>query len=244
MGCLFRIIFWIFGVGILWFIPWVFVLHLGLLVYFPYEPNGIDRFVRVTGPVLQLLSKNPDWAGKEDISPFCFSALVAAEDSRFYEHFGLDYDSIQNAFLHNQASKRQVGGSTITQQIVKNAFLSRDKTYIRKTREMIGALLLDLSMNKNNQLAWYLNIVEFGPKLYGIQAASQHYFHKQPKQLSLAQCVALMAILPDPNKTYLSVTKKKSFQRIQKRYRVILKNLGGLQFIPRHQIEKTKGFLF
>jgi monofunctional biosynthetic peptidoglycan transglycosylase len=88
------------------------------------------------------------------------------------------------------------GDSSLTQQIVRNAFLSRNHSDLLKTREVLGALLLDRVMTKEKQLEWYFNIVEFGPHLYGIESASQKYFHISPQQLSTPQCIALVAILP------------------------------------------------
>ncbi|MFZ9521769.1 MAG: biosynthetic peptidoglycan transglycosylase, partial [Silvanigrellaceae bacterium] len=92
------------------------------------------------------------------------------------------------------------GGSIITQQLSKNAFLSRERSYIRKAREIVGAILLDATSTKDMQLNWYFNIVEFGPNIYGIKDAAQFYFKKAPSALSQRECASLVAILPSPNK--------------------------------------------
>lgn len=128
-------------------------------------------------------------------------ALVAAEDTKFFIHHGIDFESIEKSYEYNQLkNKPKRGGSTITQQLVKNAFLSRNRSYIRKAREVAGAVLLDATASKDMQLTWYFNVVEFGPKIYGIKDAAQIYFKKSPKALSGYECASLVAILPSPNR--------------------------------------------
>jgi monofunctional biosynthetic peptidoglycan transglycosylase len=190
---------------ILWFVPWVFVYHAGLVVYFPYEPRSTERYMRATGPLLSWLGLDDDWVS--DIPRSCRTALVAAEDMNFYDHWGVDIDSIQKAMKRNERRGRiRWGASTITQQLVKNVFLSRKRSYIRKAREVVGAALLDLILNKDSQIKWYFNVVEFGPRTYGLGAAARRYFKKSASKLTPAQCVALVSVLPDPNRTYTSLT--------------------------------------
>ena len=187
------------GIFFLWFFPWVLTFHTGFLVYFPYEPNGISRYSRSVGPLTSAWSQ--EWIPSEKIPNVCKLAVVASEDTKFYQHHGLDLESLEQSYKVNKKRKKLArGGSTLTQQLVKNAFLSRDKTYLRKVRELVGAVLLDASLSKDHQLTWYLNIVEFGPRIYGLNAAAQHYFKKEASKLSKDDCVALAAILPAPNK--------------------------------------------
>lgn len=194
---------------ILWFIPWVPVFHLGAVIYFPYEARSSDRYIRATGPLLKTLELDDDWVSEKDIPKSCKRALIAAEDINFYDHWGVDIDSIEKAFKRNERrGKIRWGASTITQQLVKNVFLSRNRSYIRKAREIVGATLLDLTMSKNAQVTWYFNIVEFGPRTYGIGTAARRYFKRPASQLTPSQCVALVSILPDPNRTYTSLTGK------------------------------------
>lgn len=207
---LIKSISWIVIVGALCFIPWVWTLIFGILVYFPYEANGSDRFMRTTGPLIEVFQKGK-WATAHEIPRSCNYALIAAEDARFYQHFGIDIESIKIAKKRNEKNKtKKFGASTITQQIVKNAFLSRDKTYIRKAREMIGAILLDLIMSKEKQMVWYFNIVEFGPSLYGIKDAARYYFNKTPAQLTKAECTSLVSLLPNPRRLSAFIKKGRS----------------------------------
>jgi monofunctional biosynthetic peptidoglycan transglycosylase len=211
----------------IWFTPWVLVLHMGTLIYFPYHPNGTDRFVRLTGPISGLFSNN--WAYNSEIPNFCKLAAVAAEDEKFFSHYGIDIESIQHSIKTNEKLKKfKRGGSTITQQTIKNAFLSRDKTYLRKAREIVGAILLNLTMSKNSQLNWYLNIIEFGNNIYGIESASRYYFQKSVKNLNPAQCLALVTIIPSPKKWNKSLVKKQLTSFFLKRYGRILLNIESM----------------
>lgn len=187
---------------ILWFIPWVFVFSLGVVVYFPYEADGKSRFTRMTGPLPHSVGLDGDWTSSTEIPLSCRAALIAAEDGKFLEHNGVDAESMEKA-LERNAKKGRIkrGGSTITQQLIKNVFLYRDKSYVRKAREVVGALLLDLMMEKRTQMTWYFNVVEFGPRVYGIKAASRYYYRKDPKALNLSECASLVALLRDPVKS-------------------------------------------
>ena len=212
----------------LWFTPWVFILNFGFLIYFPYEPNGSDRFIRTTGPLSSLYSK--EWISSQNIPSFCKQAVVAAEDEKFYTHNGIDIESIRSTLKSNSKNKkkRQRGASTITQQLVKNAFLSRDKNYLRKAREIEGAILLDILLSKDLQLTWYLNIIEFGNNIYGIQNAALYYFKKEARYLSPSQCLSLALIIPSPKKWNKSLINKNFTPFFIQRYFVILNHLNNM----------------
>jgi monofunctional biosynthetic peptidoglycan transglycosylase len=195
---------WLF---LLWFIPWVWTFYLGFLFYFPYHPHGEGRFLKVTGPVLSPWIS--PWSSSKEIPKSCQSALVASEDGRFFDHYGLDWDSLKENYFYNKRFNRiRRGGSTITQQLVKNAFLSRERTYLRKSREIVGAIILDLIMSKQFQLVWYFNIIEFGPNIYGIEEAAQFYFRKKASQLNRRECLLLVSIIPSPNRWNKGLQKK------------------------------------
>lgn len=211
----------------LWFTPWVFVLQLGTLIYFPYAANGKDRFISITGPIPGLFLNT--WAYSQNIPQFCRQALIAAEDEKFYEHHGIDWQSIEKSMQTNKKYKKMKrGGSTITQQLVKNAFLSRHKSYLRKAREIEGALLLNLIMPKESQLNWYFNVIEFGPNIYGIENAARFYFKKDAKNLTPSQCLALVTIIPAPKKWNRSLVKKNLTNFFIRRYNTILNNLKDM----------------
>lgn len=210
---------------ILWFIPWVFAFSLGTVVYFPYESDGNSRYVRMTGPLAATIGIDDDWADKTQIPLHCKAALIAAEDGKFLDHSGIDTQSIQKAIERNKRRKIARGGSTITQQLVKNVFLHRKKTYIRKAREIVGAILLDVVMSKSDQLTWYLNVVEFGPRVYGIRSAAKYYYNKSPKSLSLPECASLVALLRDPIRSSRGLRSKVIPSYLQRRQQTIMSSV-------------------
>ena len=218
------------GAFVLWFVPWVFVLPLGGLIYFPYEPSGQERFVRVTGPWASSLSGEV-WTPFERIPAGCRSALIASEDTQFLHHNGIDWKSLSVQLEHVQKKgpNKARGASTITQQIVKNAFLSRSRSLTRKAREAVGALLLNALVSKEQQLTWYFNIVEWGPRIYGIHNAAKHYFHKNPRDLGAGECARLVALLPSPVRwsRYVLGTQQSSFW--DKRISVIKKRVDVMR---------------
>ncbi|MBY4678450.1 monofunctional biosynthetic peptidoglycan transglycosylase [Marinobacterium sp. CAU 1594] len=125
-------------------------------------------------------------------------AVIASEDQKFPQHFGLDLESIERALQANRDGGRVRGASTLSQQTAKNLFLWPAKSYIRKGIEAWFALLLELICGKERILETYLNIAEFGPGIFGVEAASQHYFNRPARELSGNQAARLAAVLPNP----------------------------------------------
>jgi monofunctional biosynthetic peptidoglycan transglycosylase len=126
-------------------------------------------------------------------------AVVAAEDANFYSHEGVDYDAIKDAIKADlQRGKFIRGGSTITQQVAKNIFLSREKTVTRKIKEIVLARRLDDTLTKSRILELYLNAVELGPMVYGVGHASRYYFGKNPAGLTVRESAFLASMLPGP----------------------------------------------
>ncbi len=126
-------------------------------------------------------------------------SFILAEDGSFYQHQGVDWFEIQKSFAKNwQAGGFVRGGSTITQQLAKNLFLSKDKTITRKIKELILARRLEKQLNKTRILDLYLNVIEFGKNLYGLRAASRHYFEKSPHELTVFESIFLASLLPSP----------------------------------------------
>lgn len=141
------------------------------------------------------------WTPLAKMSPFIPQAVIVAEDVRFYFHHGIDWDSLRAAFWLNLKERRVVwGGSTITQQLAKNLYLSPEKTMSRKLRELILTQKLENSLSKNRILEIYLNVAQWGPSLFGITAASQYYFGKAPQELGPLEASYLASILPNPER--------------------------------------------
>ncbi|UPW17669.1 monofunctional biosynthetic peptidoglycan transglycosylase [Agarivorans sp. TSD2052] len=141
---------------------------------------------------------NHDWRGIDEISPNMSLAVVAAEDQKFPVHWGIDFASIWQAVKDNQQGSRLRGASTITQQTAKNLWLWPSQSYWRKALEAGFSLMLELNLSKSRILEVYLNIAEYGPGIYGVEAASQHYFKHSSKRLSREQAASLAALLPSP----------------------------------------------
>ena len=164
------------------------------------------------------------WVDLADISDNMQLAVIASEDQLFPEHDGLDWDSIDKALADRKAGKRTRGASTITQQTVKNLFLWPAKSYVRKGLEAGLAVIMDAMCDKQRILELYLNIVEFGPGIYGVEAASQHFFNRSAKQLTARQAALLASVLPNPYRFNVSAPS----DYMQKRVRWIMRQMRQL----------------
>ena len=142
------------------------------------------------------------WRPLSQISPDMVQAAVASEDARFCSHHGFDFQAMEAALRHNERrpNGKVKGGSTISQQTAKNVFLWPGRSYVRKGIEAWYTVLIEALWGKRRIMEVYLNVVEFGPGVYGAQAASQHFFHEDASQLSPAQAAHLISVLPDPLK--------------------------------------------
>ncbi|MGZ8928872.1 MAG: monofunctional biosynthetic peptidoglycan transglycosylase [Methylobacter sp.] len=138
------------------------------------------------------------WTGAKKISPYAASAVIAAEDQRFFQHSGFDLHSIQSSIDTYMDGGRLRGASTISQQVAKNLFLTPSKSFVRKGLEVWFTVLIEMLWSKERILVVYLNIAEFGDHLFGIEAASQHYFGIHANQISRSQAALLAATLPNP----------------------------------------------
>lgn len=154
------------------------------------------------------------------------NAVIASEDTTFYQHKGIDFYELQKSFEKNiKEGKFARGGSTITQQLAKNLYLSSEKSILRKLREAVITVQLEETLTKEEILEKYLNVVEFGENVYGVKEASKLYFGKSPSDLTAVDSAFLAFLLPNPKKYSVSFRKKQltPFARIQ-----IKKILGKL----------------
>ncbi len=138
------------------------------------------------------------WVDLERISPQAALAVIASEDQQFPFHAGFDFKSIREAVRHNATTKRVRGASTISQQVAKNLFLWSGQSYFRKGLEAALTVLIEWCWPKERILEIYLNIAEFGRGIYGVQAAAQHFYHKDARHLDRADSALLAAVLPNP----------------------------------------------
>ena len=152
-----------------------------------------------------LQEKNPkaqlrhQWVPYARISNNLKRAVIASEDANFAEHDGVDWEALQKAYEKNTRRHKVVGGgSTITQQLAKNLFLSGSRSYVRKAQEMVIAFMLETVMSKERILEIYLNVVEFGRGVFGAEAAARYYFKTSAAGLGTAQAAKLAVMLPNP----------------------------------------------
>ncbi len=139
------------------------------------------------------------WVPYENISIHLKRAIVAAEDAKFLEHEGFDLEGIEKALQKNTRKGKVVaGGSTITQQLAKNLFLSGERSYLRKAQEAVITLMLEKLMTKRRILEIYLNVIEWGEGVYGAEAAARHYYRTSAAALTPSQAARLAAMVPRP----------------------------------------------
>jgi monofunctional glycosyltransferase len=141
------------------------------------------------------------WVPLEDISPRLVRAVIAAEDARFCEHRGFEFEAMKKAMENNKRRPNRIrGGSTISQQTAKNVFLWPQRSYVRKGLEAYFTVLIEAIWGKPRIMEVYLNSIEMGPGIYGAEAAARHYFGVGADQLSATQAARMAAILPNPLK--------------------------------------------
>jgi monofunctional biosynthetic peptidoglycan transglycosylase len=177
----------------------LFVEVLFTFINPPVTPLMIQRVIeqKREGKTALLQKK---WMPIEKISPHMIKAVVASEDNRFLEHWGIDVEAIQKAIEHNKRHKRKHGASTITQQVAKNVFLWPARTWLRKGFELYFTLTIDLIWSKKRIMEVYLNVIETGNGIYGVEAAAEKYYHKPAKRLTAGEAALIAACLPNPRK--------------------------------------------
>jgi len=181
----------------LWFAGWI--------AWWRWSDPQTTAFMRRELAVLQ--SRNPkaqlkhQWVPYERISAHLKRAVITAEDARFAEHEGVDWTAIEKAYETNLKRGRPArGGSTITQQLAKNLFLSPSRSYVRKAQELVITYMIEGFWDKRRILEVYLNVVEWGEGVFGAEAAARHYYGVPAAQLNAAQAARLAAYLPNPKR--------------------------------------------
>lgn len=149
------------------------------------------------------------WVPLKQVSRYLRSAIIQSEDSAFYTHHGIDVEQLANAIEEALREKRFVrGASTITQQLVKNIYLSRSRSLWRKLKEAILAVRIEKALSKSRILELYFNVIEIKPGGSGIMEGANHFFHKRPANITPKEAAFIAMILPGPKKNSLSFTKK------------------------------------
>jgi monofunctional biosynthetic peptidoglycan transglycosylase len=197
-----------------WLIFLISLLILPLLLYFLFVPD-LSKLKKGNPPKTALMEyrekeskekgkkfrMNQTWVPLSDISPYLVKAVLIAEDDKFWSHEGFDYEAIQKALEKDmKAGRFKFGGSTISQQLARNLYLSPAKNPLRKMREAIITWRMEKILSKRRILELYLNLMEWGEGIFGVEAASRHYYGKPSSELTPQEAARLAAVLPNPRK--------------------------------------------
>jgi len=191
----------------------------------PFRHRAIEPddtvFEMRTGP------ETPNWVAFADISPFMTAAAISHEDGAFYEHGGFAPWAIRDALVRNlQEGRYVVGASTISMQLAKNLYLQREKTIARKVQEVILTWWLENALNKDEILELYLNVIEYGPAVYGIRHAAAYYFGRNPIDLSPAEAAFLACMLPSPKRYHISYERGALSRSMKSKVRRLLEHMA------------------
>lgn len=168
-----------------------------------------------------------NWKSLDEISPQYIKAVIASEDQKFFTHKGFDMEAIEKAIESNSKNTKKIkGGSSISQQTSKNAFLWQGRSYVRKGLEAYFTLLIELIWGKERIMEVYLNVAEMGNGIYGVEAASLHYFNRSAKDVSKDQAALVAAILPSPKK----YSAKNPGPYVRKRQQWIMRQMNNVQW--------------
>ena len=176
------------------------------------------------------------WVDLDAIPKLMRETVRITEDASFYQHKGVDFAELKEALKKNWKKGEYVrGASTITQQLAKNLYLSTEKSVIRKIKELLIAISLERNLSKDRIFTIYLNVIEWGPGVFGVEAASQYYFHKTVGQLTLAEMVRLVAVIPQP----LKINPTEDDDWLKWKARWILDALRRYAYIDQAQYQTT-----
>lgn len=222
-----RVLFWIVVLPLSLFLLLQLYFIVQIVWWRSFNPESTS-FMRKQEAILQ--EKDPKfvlkhkWVDYSKISRHLKRAVIASEDDGFSEHDGVDWEAMQKAFEKNKKKGKVVsGGSTITQQLAKNLFLSGERSYFRKGQELIITFMLEMCMDKERIFEIYLNSVEWGIGVFGAEAAARHYYGISAAALSPAQAARLAVMLPKPR----YYDKNTGSAYLQKRSEIILRRMNS-----------------
>ena len=206
---------------------------------FVYNQDGTQRIATYTG------SENRDWITLDQIPLDLQHAVIAKEDIRFYSHNGVDVKRLMGALVSNLTSSNVTGGSTITQQLIKNSILTNERSYKRKLQEAYLAMELEKKYKKDQVLEAYLNTIPLGGTIYGVKTAAKEYFGKNLNELTLKQEVCLAAVIESPHlydphrATYTSKDPNKDVGALQNKMNQVTERMYSAGFITKQQYDET-----
>ena len=199
--------------------------------------DTLDTMTSIKPAVDEKLKNIPHYVSLERIPTFLTQAIISVEDTRFYKHKGFDLIGIARAvFVNVEAGEIQEGASTITQQTVKNLFLTSDQTFSRKAQELVLSMNMEKDFDKDKILEIYLNVIYFGSNFYGIYDAAQGYFGKEPVDLTIAEC-AMLAGLPNAPSLYSPYV---DFHLAKQRQLVVIDAMEKMGVISKKEAENAR----
>ncbi len=230
----FFLILFIAGIGTLCYMIYSLRKETPTELIESYSPISPSIIYDINGNQLDtIIVENRSPISIEEVPEHVQDAFLAIEDRKFRSHHGFDFLRTGRAMFLTLTNKRREGGSTITQQLAKNAFLTPERTWLRKAKEAILAIEIERKYTKDEILENYLNTIYFGQGAYGIKNASIKYFNKEPKELSIAQA-AILAGLPK------SPTKYSKIENAIERQQIVLSQMRNFGFITEQQYEEAK----
>ncbi|MBK22817.1 MAG: monofunctional biosynthetic peptidoglycan transglycosylase [Halobacteriovorax sp.] len=189
----------------------------------------------------KIVSKKPKgWKTLKEISYVAAHAIVVSEDWDFYNHSGYDLGQVKEAVEDTANGKKLRGASTISQQLVKNLFLSNERSFVRKAKELSFTMYMERSVSKEKILEIYLNIIEYGEGIYGIENAAKHYFKKSSKNLTAREGAFLAMLLPSPKKHAQSFKDKKLTPYANKVVNNVLKKMVKAKYLKKEQLNREQ----
>ena len=176
------------------------------------------------GGIAEYGKLHRDYISFDEMGTNVKKAVIAAEDQKFFVHNGFDYKAIEKAFKHNEKGKKVRGGSTISQQTAKNVFLWQGRSWVRKGLEVVYTFIIEKLWGKDVILERYLNSIEMGQGVFGVEAAAEYYFGKSSKDLTKSEAAWIAAILPNPQK----YDPKNPSAYLQKRHNWIMRQMNNV----------------
>lgn len=205
-----------------------FSISLSIFAFYLWFPSEgeIKGCLKTKMYSVDLCPSSKQYVPLNHISKHLQNALLLTEDSGFYQHNGFDQEGIELCLEKMRTQKRIVcGGSTITQQLAKNMFLTKDKNFVRKGLEALITVRIEKTLTKREILERYLNVVQFGKNIFGVKQAASFYFKKAPSQLNVLESAFLAMVLPNPEKYSQSYYRKDLTRFARKRLNKIVKDM-------------------
>ena len=208
-----------------WVLALFFASTILVVVIYRFIPVYFTPLMFIRSVETGSLTIHHHWVTLDEMSPHMPVAVMASEDSRFLLHHGFDFDAIGKAAKRNHNGAKKFGASTISQQTAKNVFLWPGRSWVRKGFEVYFTALIEMMWSKQRIMEVYLNSIEMGDRIYGVDAVAEYHFGKRASELSRGECALVAATLPNPRK----FSSKEPSAYMRKRQRSIQANM---RFIP------------